>query len=68
MPKTYNPDLRRKLYTIEQIAGSYQCSHVSIWNMPCDEEFLYALSVNGHSANKLEELKAAYRRRTEVLA
>ena len=62
-----DPDLRRKTYSIEQIAGSYQCSHVSISNMPMDDEFIYALKVNGHDISHLDELKTEYQRLARLL-
>jgi hypothetical protein len=52
--------MRHQTYSIEQIAGSYQCSHVSLVNMPSDDEFLHALQNNGHDASKLDELKNEY--------
>ena len=55
----YDP---HKTYSIRQIASSYQGSHVSIANMPSDDEFLYALKVNGHGARCLQELQQEYRR------
>ena len=63
MRNSYDPDLVRKMYTIGQIASSYQMSHVSDWNIPSDEEFAYSLRLNGHTKPEhLEQVKAEYRR------
>ena len=60
--RRYDPDLGRRQYSIRQIAGSYQMSHLSIENMPSDGEFLYALQINGHKPEMLQELKDQYSR------
>ena len=64
----YDPYLNRKTYSIRQIAASYQGSHVSVWNMPCDDEFLFALKINGHDASRLDDVKNEYIRRSEAIA
>ena len=57
-----------KTYSVEQIARSYQGSHVVIANMPSDDELLHALTVNGHGADQLDTLKNEYRRISLVVA
>jgi hypothetical protein len=56
-----------KRYSVKQIAGSYQASHLTIWNMPSDEEFLYALRINGHEPSKLDEVKEEYCNRSRAV-
>ena len=60
MTNRYDPDVRRKIRSVEQIARFYQGSHMSIANMPCDDEFLFALKANGHSEAELSAVKEEY--------
>jgi hypothetical protein len=61
-PNRFDPDLYQRLYSVEMIARSYQGTHQFVWNMPSNDEFLYALRINGHSADALDALKAEYTR------
>ncbi len=53
-------DICPKTYSVEQIARSYQATHVSIWNMPSDDELVHALKINGHPPSLLDALKDEY--------
>lgn len=50
----------RALFTTEEIAHSYAGTHVTVWNIPSDDEWSFALRINGHSADKLDSVKAEY--------
>jgi hypothetical protein len=62
-----DPDVTRKLHSVEQIARSYVGSHQGVWNMPTDDELIYALKVNGHGAECLDALKAEYTRHARAI-
>jgi hypothetical protein len=62
-----DPDLNHRLYPVETIARSYVASHQMVWNMPPDDELVYALKINGHPATDLDALKAEYVRHARAL-
>jgi hypothetical protein len=66
-PNRFDPDLNRRLYSVEMIARSYQGTHQFVCNMPSNDELLHALKINGHSADALDALKAEYTRVARAL-
>ncbi len=67
MTRRYDPDIQPRCFSVEQIAHSYQGTHLTIWNMPPDKEFLHALKINGHDRSELEAVKAEYCRLSRLV-